>query len=70
MFNNFSSRKAFFIILFVAFREFFMEPGGKFLKFRILVLIVLHLKHSRVKKCVTGIMHKNWKNIWHKTNAK
>jgi hypothetical protein len=32
-FNNFGSRKAFSIILFVAFREFFVAPGVKFLKF-------------------------------------
>ena len=32
-FNNFGSRKAFLIILFVAFREFFVAPGVTFLKF-------------------------------------
>jgi hypothetical protein len=31
-FNNFGSRKAFLIILFVAFRGFFVAPGVKFLK--------------------------------------
>ena len=32
-FNNFGSRKAVLIILFVAFRGFFVAPGEKFLKF-------------------------------------
>ena len=32
-FYNFGSKKAFSIILFVAFREFFVAPGVKFLKF-------------------------------------
>ena len=31
--NNFGYRKAFFIILFVAFREFFVAPVVTFLKF-------------------------------------
>ncbi len=46
-FNNFGSRKAFSIILFVAFREFFVAAGVKFLKlfFWILPPIVLHLLH-------------------------
>ena len=46
-FNKFCSRKAFLIILFVTFREFFVAPGVKFLKFLFWILppIVLHLKH-------------------------
>ena len=46
-FKNFGSRKALLIIFFVAFREFFVAPGVKLLKFLFLILapIVLHLKH-------------------------